>query len=72
MIRYHAYLADARRIAREQSIELFTMLHIERTETGLFYISSYVTPDTITSFHDGMEFKVTRVEDSREVKDGVW
>lgn len=55
MLRYFAFLSDAKRAARYLSIRDDHVTHIDRTSSGLFYISDYFTPQTILSYERGIE-----------------
>lgn len=55
MLRYFASLVDAKRAARYLSIRDDAVTHIDRTPSGLFYISDWFTAQTILSYERGIE-----------------
>lgn len=57
MLRYHASFENACGTARCVSLSDHCAMHVDKTDSGLFYISDWFTAQTITSFHSGIEHK---------------
>lgn len=60
-LRYFSSLSDARLAARYASIRDDDTYHIDRTDSGCFYLSTHFTSQTILTYSYGIETRVEHI-----------